>query len=252
MFGPKWPRQSVSGKTLTAGGLPFLTQHAIQLLCISIALWTDYTVRSSSFRRRSVTMTLGDLDIPLSIIPTILALLSFCGEAWRIWRDRPRLSFYVFPVNFVDVPKVGDLHYARILVCNIGYRPIILTQFAAFGATSSFSMGIHDEPALIAGKPERKFPALIDPGQSLELHPLSIAAIKRNAEKPEADNVHHDPWRYFVLIDSFGRFHPIDMDDVHWNLRLSNRRIRTKWWQKPTLWVSKRWCLRKARKRLSL
>ena len=105
---------------------------------------------------------MGDIDIPLSIIATVLALLSFCGEAWRIWRDRPRLTFYVMPVTFTNVPKFGQLKMMRLMICNVGYRPIILTKFMAFGETSSFTMGIDDEPAAIFGEENERFPTLLE------------------------------------------------------------------------------------------
>ena len=200
-------------------------------------------------RTKGFLMTLGDIDIPLSVIATVLALLSFCGEAWRLWRDRPRLIFYVMPVTFTNVPKFGEMKMVRVMVCNVGYRPIVLTKFMAFGETSSFSMGIDDEPAAIFGKEDQRFPTLLQPGQTLKIHPTSPEIIERNAKKPDVEKTQDDPWKYFALVDSFGRLHPIDMDEVKFHLRLSTRLSRPKWWQKPSRWFIKKRFLRNARKR---
>ena len=194
-------------------------------------------------------MNSPDIEIPLSVIATVLALLSFCGEGWRLWRDRPRLQFYVSTVNFRNLPKFGDMEMVRFMVCNVGYRPIILTRFVAFGENSSFMMGIDDEPSAVFGVEDQKFPVLLEPGQTLKIHPTSRAIIERNAAKPEGDRVHYDPWKYFAIIDSFGRLHPVDIEDVKWRLRMITRRVRLKWWQKPGYWVTKRKFLWDARRR---
>ncbi len=194
-------------------------------------------------------MNIDSMDIPLSVIATVLALLSFFGEVWRLWRDRPRLTFYVVPVTFTNVPKFGEMEMVRVMVCNIGYRPIVLTKFMAFGETSSYTMGIDDEPAAIFGKEDQRFPTLLEPGQTLKIHPTSRKIIERNATKPDSEKAHYDPWKYFALVDSFGRLHPIDVNDVKFQLQLSTRRKRLKWWQKPWNHVQKLRFLRRARRR---
>lgn len=194
-------------------------------------------------------MNLGTIDIPLSIIATILALLSFCGEAWRLWRDRPRLTFYFRPVTFTNVPKVGELKMVRVMVCNVGYRPIILTKFMAFGERSSYTMGIDDEPAAIVGREDQRFPTLLEPGQTLKIHPTSPEVIERNATKPTDDKTYYDPWKYFALVDSFGRLYPIDVEEVKFHLQLGSKLVRSKWWQKPWRSIAKKRFLRNARKR---
>lgn len=194
-------------------------------------------------------MNLSNFDIPLSVIATTLALLSFCGEAWRLWRNRPRLMFYVRRVTFTNVPKIGDMEMVRVMICNVGYRPIVLTKFMAFGETSSFAMGIDDEPAAIFGQEDQRFPTLLEPGQTLKIHPTNLEIIKRNAQKPDNDETHYDPWKYFALVDSFGRLHPIDVEEVKFHLRLKSKMARPSWWQKPQNWFAKKRFLRGARKR---
>jgi hypothetical protein len=160
------------------------------------------------------------LGIALSIIATILALLSFSREIWRTWRDRPKLNFYINAVTFRDVPHFGEVRQIRILICNVGYRPIILVRFRAFGQSSAFAMGINDEPAAALGIEQQRFPAKIEPGECLKIHPLGMAALERNQTDPEDSKVHFDPWRVFVVEDSFGRLYPMEMEDVKRELHI--------------------------------
>ena len=162
-------------------------------------------------------------EVILSIVATVLSCLAFGRELWRTWRDRPRLNFYVHAVTFTNVPHFGEMKQIRIVICNVGYRPIILVRFRALGGTSSFSMGIHDEPAAALGVDDRRFPAKIEPGECLNIHPLAVAALERNQTDPKDAKVHFDPWRVFVLQDSFGRFHPIEVEDVLRELRIGNK-----------------------------
>lgn len=193
-------------------------------------------------------MDLSAVDIPLSIVATVLALLSFCGEAWRLWRDRPRLTFFLMPVTFTNVPKFGEMKMVRIMVCNVGYRPIILTRFVAFAERGYFAMGIDDEPAAIFGKEDQRFPTLLEPGQTLKIHPTSPEIIERNTTKPADEKVHFDPWQYFALIDSFGRLHTIEIEEVKRHIGLSSKPMRPKWWQRLWWWLKKARFLRRARK----
>ncbi len=141
---------------------------------------------------------------------------------------------------------------ARVLISNIGYRPMVLTRFMAFGEKSSFSMGIDDEPAAMFGKEDQKFPTLLAPGETLKIHPISLAALERNISKPEDDKTFHDPYKYFAVIDSFNVLHPIDADHLRFNLRLTHQFVRPKWWQRPWHWVSRWRFLRKARQSMKL
>lgn len=89
-------------------------------------------------------MSTSDIDVPLSVVAATLAVMSFGTEVWRLWRDRPRITFYVLPITFKNVPKLGEMTMLRVIVCNVGYRPIVLTRFVALGEKSIFSMGIDD------------------------------------------------------------------------------------------------------------
>lgn len=186
------------------------------------------------------------------MIAIVLSALSFGRELWRTWRDRPRLRFYVNSVTFTNVPHFGEMRQIRILICNVGYRPIILVRFRAFGEASGFCMGIHDEPAAALGIDDQRFPAKIEAGDCLRIHPLAVSALEHNQTDPEDPTVHFDPWRCFVLEDSFGRYHPIEIEDVkrelhigthwqtYWGLRALRRRMQTYFF------------LRRARKKLVL
>lgn len=100
------------------------------------------------------------------------------------------------------------------MICNVGYRAIILVGFQAFGNTSSFRMGIHDEPAAALGVDDQRFPTKIEPGECLKIHPLGIEAFERNQTDPNDPKIHFDPWRCFVVEDSFGKFYPIEIEDL--------------------------------------
>jgi len=197
--------------------------------------------------RRGLDVKMADIDVPLSIIATTLALASFCGGAWRLWRDRPRLTFYVKPITFTNVPKFGELKMVRVMICNVGYRPIMLTKFMAMGDKSSY-MGIDDEPAAIFGKEDQRFPTILQPGEALKIHPMTIESLERNSTKPDDAKTHFDPYKYFALVDSFGRFHPLDADEVRWQLRLTTTHFRPRLLQKPGRWIVKKLLMRKQKK----
>ena len=166
---------------------------------------------------------MSNSDTWLSIAATALATLAFCREIWRTWRDRPRLNFYVSRVRFKNAPHFGEITQIRILICNIGYRPLVLVRFRALGETSAFTMGIHDEPAAAVGIDDRRFPVKIDPGACVAIHPLAVKALERNQANPEDPKIHYDPWRLFVVEDSFGRCHAMEIEDVKRELRLGDR-----------------------------
>ena len=157
----------------------------------------------------------------LAIIAATLAVASFGAEIWRLWRDRPRLVFYIHPTTFKGLPKIGDLKMMCVMVANTGYRPIVLTGFRAFGEHSAFSMGIHDEPAAIYGLADQKFPVSLKPGETHVFHPMAVDAFERNQSPDRDDGTRYDPYRCFVLFDSFDRMHPLDASDVSWRLGLS-------------------------------
>lgn len=191
-----------------------------------------------------------DLAIILSIIATALSVASFSSTVWRTWRDRPRLLFYVTPVTLANVPKLGELRMARIKISNVGYRPILLTGFMGFGEKSCFAMGIDDEPAATFGKDDQRFPTLLAPGNTLTIHPITLAALERNVAKPENETHFYDPFKYFAAVDSFDRLHEIDADELRFRLRLTTQLVQPKWWQRPKRWFSKKLFLKKSRRRL--
>jgi hypothetical protein len=171
-------------------------------------------------------------ELILSVVATTLAVASFGAGAWRIWRDRPRLIFFVRPITFTNVPHFGEMKMAQIMICNVGYRPLILTRFMALGKTSTFQMGIDDEPAAALGKEDQKFPCLIQPGETLRIHPIGIEALRRNITDPQDPKVHFDPYRYFAIVDSFDRFHLMEAQNVLFDLRLTKHQRRTRGWRK--------------------
>lgn len=166
----------------------------------------------------------GNASLILSIIATSIAVASFCGALWRVWRDRPRLIFYVDRVNFHNRPDNRKFSMVRIRACNVGFRPIILTRFVALGNKSAFSMGVNDEPAAMYGIEDQKFPSTLEPGEMLTFHPMTVDALEKNAIDPKDPKMFFDPYRYFVLIDSFGRYHHMNVKDIRWNLRMDKER----------------------------
>lgn len=190
------------------------------------------------------------VELTLSIIATTLAVASFGGQAWKIWRDRPRLIFFVGPITFKNVPHFKEKRMVQVMICNVGYRPIVLTRFVAIGERGSFHMGIDDEPAAALGIQDQRFPTLLEPGRTLKIHPIAVEALVRNQTDPADPKVAYDPYRYFVIVDSFGRLHPIDVSDVLWELRVITQRRRTRGFSKLLEGVRRSLFLRAARRRI--
>ena len=144
-------------------------------------------------------------ELVLSIVATTLAVASCCGQLWRMWRDRPRLVFFVTPITFTNVPHFGEMKMLQVMICNVGYRAIIVTGFVGVGNTSSFHMGIDDEPAAVLGKQDQRFPSLVEPGKTLKIHPIGIEALKRNQTDPKTLGFTSTPigisWSSTVSID---------------------------------------------------
>lgn len=183
-----------------------------------------------------------EVALILSTVATTIAIISFCGTTWRLWRDRPRLRIYCSQVIFKNLPDKREHKMLQIKVCNIGFRPIILTECLFVGEKSSFHMGIHDEPAAAYGISDQKFPSIIGPGKTIDFHPIGIDAIKNNMTDPHDSKTFFDPYLFVFLVDSFGRFHHINMDDVKWSLHLnlSGRRARKTRWGKLTEYFQRR------------
>ena len=190
-----------------------------------------------------------DAALALSIVATTLAVASFGGALWRYWRDRPRLRFYVTSLTFTDVPHFGTMNMVQFLACNVGYRPLILTRCMAFGENSAFQMGIDDEPSAAIGRQDQKFPVLLDPGRSHKFHPIGVDSLVRNQADPNDPKVHFSPFKYFVLEDSFGRYHPIDVEDILRELHLPTSHPKVKGLKKFVSQLDRKRFLRKARRR---
>lgn len=81
-------------------------------------------------------------------------------------------------------------------------------------------MGIDDEPAAALGIDDQRFPTKIEQDDCLTIHPLPLAALERNQTDPNDEKVHFDPWRVFVVEDSFGHLHPMEIEDIKRELRM--------------------------------
>lgn len=162
----------------------------------------------------------------------MIALGAFCTEIWRIWRDRPRNSCYVSAIKYANVPDVGDIEMARFRAINVGYRPVIITEFFAFGKRSMSHNSAIDELSYIVREFDQKLPFLLEPGARLDFHPYTVSAIKRNSTDPMDPKVFFDPWRYFVFVDSFGKNHFLDADEVRSELGISQKKH---WHSRKTL-----------------
>jgi len=177
----------------------------------------------------------------LSVIATVLAVLSFCGAGWRLWRDRPRLRFTVATViqhNTTDDKKFNSL---QIGTCNLGFRPIILTGFKAVGRTGAYYMGDNDPTAMAYGVGVQVFPKMLNPGETLKIYPLAIEALQRNQTDPQNSKHHFNPWQFFVFEDSFGKTYPLPVQEVLHVLHLPNSWKRPKGWGKLIAFFQRKW-----------
>jgi len=160
------------------------------------------------------------MSLTLSIIATTLAVLSFLGAIWRLWRDRPRLNFYVHKAHVRDMKNLIS-EMMEVRVCNIGFRPIILTKCIFFGEKSAFHMGIDDEPDAAYGVANQRFPSILNPGTTHIFHPISIGSLERNCTDPKDKKIFFDPYLYMVIVDSFGRFHHVSMNEIRHSLGIA-------------------------------
>jgi len=102
-------------------------------------------------------------------------------------------------------------------VCNIGLRPIILTQFIALGSQCTYNFGIGDELDAASGEINQIFPSIIHPGKTLTLNASTFEVFKKYSK---------DLWLYFIVVDSFGLFYQYNVGDIRWKLGLDkNRKI---------------------------
>ncbi len=178
-------------------------------------------------------MDKNDLSLWLSIVATAISILTFFMTSlvalWRTWRERARLRFAVSKViqNNSDGKKFNQV---EIKVSNLGLRPIILTAFKALGRTGSYHMGDTDPTAAAYGIAIDVFPAHLNPGDTIKFYPVSVEALERNQTDPNNPAHHFSPWIYFILVDSFGKYHHMYVQDVLRALHMVKTwRPRTRW-----------------------
>lgn len=175
-------------------------------------------------------MEFNDLSILISIVAATLAVLSFMGTVWRLWRDRPRLFIYLGKMNILNRRDNAKFQMLEVRVSNVGFRPTILTRCVFVGDSSAYHPGIDDEPAAMYGVRDQKFPAIINPGETVIFHPIGIDAIERNMTDPKNPKHHFDPYNYMCLVDSFGKLYHVEMDQLRWQIGL------LKSWSNPKFW----------------
>lgn len=204
-------------------------------------------------------MDKDDLALWLSIVATAVSIFSFfissLVAAWRMWRERARLSFAVSKV----IQKNSDgkqFNQVKIKVSNLGLRPIILTAFKALGKTGSYHMGdtgsYHmgdtDPTAAAYGVAIDVFPKHLNPGDTIKFYPVSIEALQQNQTDPNNPTHHFSPWIYFVLVDNFGKYHYMYAQDVLRQLHMVKTwRPRTKWQELVNL-ITRKLLFRKIKK----
>ena len=178
-------------------------------------------------------MDKNDLALWLSIVATAISILSFFTSclmaAWRMWKERAQLRFAVSKV----IQKNSDgkqFNQVEIKVSNLGLRPIIITAFKALGKTGSYHMGDTDPTAAAYGIAIDVFPKHLNPGDTIKFYPVSIEALEQNQTNPNNPKHHFCPWIYFVLVDNFGKYHYMYVQDVLRALGMVKTwRPRTKW-----------------------
>lgn len=167
--------------------------------------------------------------------------------AWRMWRERARLRFAVSKV----IQKNSDgkqFNQVEIKVSNLGLRPIILTAFKALGKTGSYHMGDTDPTAAAYGVAIDVFPKHLDSGDAIKFYPVSIEALERNQTDPNNPTHHFSPWVYFVLVDNFGKYHYMYVQDVLRELHMVKTWCPRTRWQRLVNLISRK-CLFRAMKK---
>lgn len=190
-----------------------------------------------------MAMDNNDLSLWLSIIATTISIASFFVSStfavWRMWKERARLRFAVVKV-IQKTSSQATFNQIEIKVTNIGLRPIILTSFKAISPTSSYSMGDNDPTAAGFGTAIQVFPVKLEAGDTVKFYPMTTEALERNQTNPHNPLQHFDPWLFFAVIDNFGKYHHMYVQDVLRALHMIKKwRPRTKWEE------IKNWYLRK-------
>lgn len=193
-----------------------------------------------------------NLSLIISIVAVSISVATFfINSLWRTWRDRPRLSISCKKVEIVSESDDRRFPMVRIGISNIGYRSIILTGCAFIGEKGSYFPGAYDQPAVAYGIHDRKFPVSLDPGQTLDIHPISIGALERNWTDPDDTKALFNPYLYFVVIDSFKRYHSERVRDMRWALHMEKSRKPDSFWMKLKGFYERRRILAAYRKRES-
>ncbi len=165
----------------------------------------------------------------LSVLATAISILSFFASAliaiWRTWRERPRLSFSINRV--IRHTHDEEFVLVEVKVSNIGFRPIILTSFAALGRSTTYFMGDIDPTAAAYNRAIDVFPIQLQPGNTIKFYPMTIEALEQNQANSAVPEYR---WLFFVVVDSFGKFFHMDIYDVLFELSISKK------WQPKTRW----------------
>lgn len=190
----------------------------------------------------------NSLSLVISSGAAALSIASILLNFWKLWRDRPRLVFFVACVNMRWSDK-QTIDMLQIKVANTGYRPIVIVRLMALGRKSQMSFGIHDEPDAALGTQNQIFPAIVESGKTLTFHAMPIDSLAQNGTDPK---VFHDPWMYFIFIDSFGRFYHMRVADVRWRLNLDRKWVPLSRWENMAEYFLRRYMFFKLKRRLKL
>ena len=110
-------------------------------------------------------------------------------------------------------------------------------------------MGHTDTTAAAYGIAIDVFPAHLNPGDTIKFYPVTIEVLERNQTDPKIPTHHFNPWLYFILVDNFGKYHHVHVEDVLKRLHMVKAwRPRTRW-QRIINFVSRKRLFREIKKR---
>lgn len=78
---------------------------------------------------------------------------------------------------------------------------------------------------------------------------MTIEALERNQTDPKDPKHHFSPYEFFVLEDSFGRYHHMYVQDVLWALSMVKSWKPRKGWNKIKAFFYRKWFFYKAAKK---
>ncbi|MDE1170870.1 MAG: hypothetical protein PW734_06655 [Verrucomicrobium sp.] len=193
-------------------------------------------------------MNKTNLSLMLSMAATAISIFSFFGSAWRSWRERPRLRFtFCRVIQRVNGEK--EFNQVEVKVSNIGFRPITLTAFKAIAKNGLYHMGDTDPTAAAYGVAKDVFPVCLNAGNTIKFYPLTVEGLIKNQTDPGNPSHHFGRWIYFVLVDGFGGYHHIYVQDILKCLMVPQvRSPRTKW-RKAVDFISRQFLFRAVKKR---